>query len=215
MIAIGLTGLARAGKDTVADHLVAEHGFIKLSLAGPLKKMLRTLNPILGYELEEVEIQKFGGEVLRQAVNVRTIRLLDLAHLDEEEIKASPYADEYRRLLQVLGTDCIRSVDPDFWVNAMEKDLREGGYDRVVFNDIRFPNEGALVENLADRTRGAQYGELWGVHRPGITLDPEAHESERYAVEASPFVTLWNALTIGDLHAQIDDEFADLLSNVE
>jgi hypothetical protein len=40
---IGVTGRAGAGKDTVCDHVVLSRGYVKYSLAGPLKKMLSAL----------------------------------------------------------------------------------------------------------------------------------------------------------------------------
>ena len=39
LIVIGICGLKYAGKDTVADYLVENHKFIKLSFAGELKKL--------------------------------------------------------------------------------------------------------------------------------------------------------------------------------
>jgi len=38
---IGVAGLAGSGKDTVADHLVEYHGFVKVALADPLKRICR------------------------------------------------------------------------------------------------------------------------------------------------------------------------------
>ena len=34
---IGVTGFIGSGKDTIADYLVTEHGFKRLSFAGSLK----------------------------------------------------------------------------------------------------------------------------------------------------------------------------------
>lgn len=36
---IGVTGQAGSGKDTVADRLVEEHGYVKIALADPLKRL--------------------------------------------------------------------------------------------------------------------------------------------------------------------------------
>lgn len=44
---IGLTGVKRSGKDTLGEWLVAERGFVKYSLATPIKQMLLDLNPFL------------------------------------------------------------------------------------------------------------------------------------------------------------------------
>ena len=38
---VGITGQAGSGKDTVADHLVAEHGYVKVALADPIKRFGR------------------------------------------------------------------------------------------------------------------------------------------------------------------------------
>jgi dephospho-CoA kinase len=44
---IGLSGYARSGKDTAADHLVNEYGFTRYSFAAPMKEAMYRLNPIV------------------------------------------------------------------------------------------------------------------------------------------------------------------------
>jgi len=41
MIVIGMTGLARSGKDTVADILVGQYGFYKIGMSDPIYKIAR------------------------------------------------------------------------------------------------------------------------------------------------------------------------------
>ncbi len=41
MTIIGITGQAGSGKDTVADHLVQRHGYVKIALADPIKRLGR------------------------------------------------------------------------------------------------------------------------------------------------------------------------------
>ena len=40
---VGLVGKKRCGKDTVADHLVMSHNFIKYSLADPMKRAVQDI----------------------------------------------------------------------------------------------------------------------------------------------------------------------------
>lgn len=164
---IGLTGYAASGKSTVANYLVEQHGFTRVSFAAPLKKMLRTLDPIMGYE-------DFGDEgVVRGSVH--PVRLSDLFKYKwtEATIKADDmYGPEYRRLLQVLGTDCIRSVQEDFWVKAAEKQMPDSTAN-YVFDDCRFPNEADFIKSLNPEG-------LWHIGRAGIHAAND-HPSEQHA----------------------------------
>lgn len=192
MIIIGLTGYKRAGKDTVADYLVDLHGFTKLSMAAPLKRMIRSLNPLLG-----------GGT-----------RLMDIwddtetVQKNEEWIKGSIYADEYRRLLQLLGTDCVRTIDPDFWVRAMVKEIEESGADRVVISDVRFPNEGELIWNPQrfQLRKVSPSSLLLQVDRDGVEYDPAGHESEQWVGAMGEHAVIHNdGVMGGDLFDNVED----------
>lgn len=52
-----------------------------------------------------------------------------------------------RTLLQKVGTDIVRSKDPNFWVNFIEEILYffQNEWDCVIIPDTRFPNE---IQNL-------------------------------------------------------------------
>lgn len=204
MQVIGLTGFAGAGKSTVANYLVEEHGFTRLSFAAPLKKMLRTLNPIM------------GRPPIFWSASMGDFRLSDLWALSERQcqdfpgtpeqwIKDGPWGDEYRRLLQVLGTDCIRAVDEGFWVQAaiMQMVGQDGNY---VFDDARFPNEAAVI-------KGYNPLGLWNIERPGYAA-VNGHASEQHAGNMGELIWLQNGADLEGLHDQID--FAlDMAFNTE
>lgn len=173
MIVVGLTGKAGAGKSTVADYLVEAHGFTRLSFAAPLKKMLRTLDPIL------------AGDT----------RLSECATWDETEIKQ--IYPEYRRLLQVLSTDCIRAVDTDFWVRAAMQQLTD--FDgRYVFDDVRFPNEASAVYLSGKKPA------LWHIARPNHDAGAGAHASEQYAGKMGENYFFHNTGDPEYLYSQVD-----------
>ncbi len=115
---IGLAGPAGSGKDTVADYLVAQHGFTKLSFAGPLKAML-----------------KAGGfpEPADRALKEAIIDGFDFS---------------WREAAQKLGTEFGRGLDPDIWVKVVERGLVARDHDntgRWVISDVRFENEGTMI----------------------------------------------------------------------
>lgn len=200
MILIGLTGKAGAGKDTVADRLVAEHGFEKRSFAGPLKEMILKLDPILddqGTRLSSV-LREFGYNLNAESE----------AHLKR-------HYGEYRRLLQVLGTECIRAVDEDFWVKAAMGSLKNlknlNGDARIVFSDARFPNEVQAIQDFkAGNFPHNQIAEVWHIDRPGAGT--RAHSSEEGAGSMGEDLRIDNDRDMRTLHREIDGEAKSLAS---
>ena len=147
---IGLMGQKQSGKDTVADFLVSNHGFMKIAFADALKDSLIALDPYL-FE---------PGE--RLSVIVKQIGW------DSAKVKYQ----EVRRLLQRLGTDVGRDIlGEDVWTRIMEQKLdhaRANGAD-VVVTDVRFINEAQVILDHA--------GYLARIDRPGLP-DDDDHRSE-------------------------------------
>lgn len=111
---IGIAGLARSGKDTVADHLRDRHGFSVFSFAKPIKAGLCAML--------DLDPGRFGG-------------------VEKEEVipwlGVSP-----RHLMQTLGTEWGRDlVDPDIWLEVMGMKLGRAGVEHAVISDVRFKNE--------------------------------------------------------------------------
>jgi Domain of unknown function (DUF4406) len=135
---IGLSGYARSGKDTVADSLVSNYGYTKMSFADPMKKALLTLDPNIDFGE--------GRAYLSQAIKVGW-----------DELKSN--SSEIRPLLQKLGTEVGRNMwGEDFWVNAAINNIPDGS--KIVFADVRFPNEADAIKSLG--------GSVWRVERPGV-----------------------------------------------
>lgn len=120
---IGLTGAARSGKDTAAEHLVETMGFERIAFADALRDMV-----MAGFGLLPEDMQ--GDK-------------------KEEEIDwlgASP-----RRILQTLGTEWGRAhLGPDLWVKLAWRrmaEMHECGQRLFVFTDVRFDNEAQAIVN--------------------------------------------------------------------
>jgi hypothetical protein len=145
---IGVSGWARAGKDTVANHLVNNFGFVKMSFAEPMREALVRLNPMI----------RVGGHSTELA---SAVRLMGWENLKSE----SP---DVRGLMQRLGTEVGREMfGEDFWVKAAINAIPDGA--KVVFSDVRYPNEANAI-----RARG---GQVWRVYRDGIG-PANSHSSE-------------------------------------
>lgn len=118
---IGLTGYAGSGKDTVADIIVQDYGFVKMAFADPLREMLLVLNPMISPTV-----------YLRQIVERHGWRW------------AKQRFPEVRRLMQVFGTDVVRNlIMQDFWVKKLEERINQNSL--VVVSDVRFPDEADLL----------------------------------------------------------------------
>lgn len=178
---IGLVGPAGSGKDTAAQRLVEQHGFVAYALAEPIRTMLYAL-------FSEANIpsgQLFSPESKAQPI--------DALH------GATP-----RHLMQSLGTEWGRKlVGEDVWLTVAERHLGllagdEPVADRIVITDVRFANEAAWV-----RRHG---GTLVSLERPGAGLQGStaSHSSEAHITEIDTHLALMNNGSIAALWDQVD-----------
>jgi len=122
---IGLTGPARSGKSTAAEHLVRNHMLEHYAFADPLRTGLM--------EIFNLDPEDFEGSRKEQPI---------------DWIGKSP-----RQLMQSMGTEWARQmVHPDVWVKIAEQNLNymENALTDVigfVISDVRFENEAELIRN--------------------------------------------------------------------
>jgi hypothetical protein len=149
---VGICGDIGSGKDTVADHLLASHDFEVLSFATKLKEWVFSLVEPLGVERRHI----YGGSAeTKQADQAEPLLFLPPRSKKGDELEVWTG----RSLLEYLGTDVARSVDPDIWVRHLarvierRRPFRGVGELRFVIPDVRFQNEFAMVQWLG--------GEVW------------------------------------------------------
>lgn len=200
MIIVGLTGKAGSGKDTVADRLVARHGFQKMAFAEPLKRVLRTVDPYIGFD------------PMSPSQILTVTQALEKCGGEEGVKKLFP---AYRRYLQKLGTEGIRSIDAEFWVKAamLELDkLPENA--RVVFTDCRFPNEANALHAYTGKDWRTATSEVWQVERQDELRgngDVAPHASEEHVGRMGEQITVYNNSTLEDLYWCVDSLARDLI----
>lgn len=185
---IGLTGLAHTGKDTAAAYLCRRYGFVRHSFAGTLKGMLEQMMVDAG---------------------------VDYAWLhqpDSKNIVIPQLGVSARQMMQTLG-DWGRSMHPDWWVRmaALQVGLPGPGmlaipfapvHDRIVFSDVRFPNEAAWIDALGGRLARLQREQAPGGGK---------HCSESHVHALPVHVDLVNnGPTLVGLHGLLDGFMADL-----
>jgi hypothetical protein len=201
-IVIGLCGNAGAGKDTVADHLVANHRFVKVSLADPLKRICRDV-------FRFSDEQLWGPSEMRNAPDSNWSRP-----------SGEPLTPRYA--LQRLGTEWGRDCSPDVWVRyafGIAEDLFKGGrvYTQmggvqatatyaptgIVIPDVRFLNEVNAVRSMG--------GQVWRIKRSsGPQLEGMAglHASETELQDIDPELfgaTIHNDFSKAVLYSSVDE----------
>ncbi len=171
---IGLHGLARTGKDTTAQYLVAHFDLIAYAFAYPLKAALE---------------QMFH---------------LTTAHLDGElkEVPLPGIGKSPRELMQLLGTEWGRqTVHPQLWLLLARQhldhmlELRDGHIPGFVISDVRFENEAQWIRD--------QGGVVVHIHRPDAQA-VAGHSSERgIGIHDNDFVVR-NDAGLQHLYEQLD-----------
>ena len=146
---IGITGVARSGKDTVANMIIARCGGYRYSFADPMRRMLAAgLNIDMG----------------------------DPYWIANKETVIPAIGKSPRQLMQTLGTEWGRQlVSPDLWVTLAKATLQRNGPGMVI-PDIRFESEADWVRSIGGRIyrlgRANAHSVSTHVSEDGITTDP-------------------------------------------
>ncbi len=123
---IGITGFIGSGKDTVANYLVAQHGFQRDSFAGTLKDAVAQ---VFGWDRQLLEGLTPEARIWREQVDPWWANRLGMPNLTP------------RHMLQLWGTEvCRQGFHDDIWIASLENRLRRTKTNTVI-SDVRFPNE--------------------------------------------------------------------------
>lgn len=126
-----LSGQARVGKDTAAILLNnifinRNETCITTAYADFLKEILRKC-----FNLSHEQLYGVDKETPIEHLPIRT--------------RSGKITNHYwtpRKLLQFLGTDVMRTIDPECWINVVKNFVDTySNYDNIIITDARFANE--------------------------------------------------------------------------
>jgi len=126
---IAFAGPRGTGKTTLAEYLVQHHGFIRCSLAAPIKRIIVEA-PQDSYERHQYLLQwareLFSGSLVLQA------------RFATEAARVLAAERDPGRRAQLIGTDVGRALDQEVWIRYLLTHLSDGP---VAVDDVRFVNE--------------------------------------------------------------------------
>jgi hypothetical protein len=114
---VGISGHRGNGKTALANILVKNYGFIKLSFAEELKELAKTIFPLTE---------------------------IDMSAITRKEKKFKTYDWTPREFLCNLG-DFVRYHDRDYWLNKCLSKCSNDKVDYVI-DDVRFENEAVAIK---------------------------------------------------------------------
>jgi len=203
---IGICGLIGSGKGTVADILVENHNFKKISFADKLKDGVAS---VFDWNRDMLEGDTDRSRIWREKP-------------DEFWTTETGYEVTPRLILQLFGTDCMREGFFDgIWVSLVKKQILENPDTNWVIPDVRFPNELKMINSVNGQVWQTRRGELplWWATAMNInhnwdtveenhsmqTIFPEVHQSEwRWVDEDDKFQQIiYNDSSLEDLQNKI------------
>ena len=224
MLIIGFNGQARVGKDTAADYLVKNYGFLKISLADPIKRYARDMfglkNEQLWGDLKDVPDPRFPRICAHECKDIDKCDICGVL----------PDCFMPREFVQFLGTEFGRRFYPNIWLdqtfNTIDQIIdnsyysyisdvgayhsgRLNKYDAIAIPDIRFANE---LDYLGDN--GVV---LYRVRRPGLLVNNQvskhSSELEQLSIPDSRFRSvLENDSSIEDYYDKVEALYQDIYS---
>lgn len=179
---IGLAGKKRSGKSELAKYTCTlDEKAVIVTFATPLKMLctnllnkssISELNAIKSWKYYPVLIGNDWADIIARETGMKK---KDIAVLLKEKGKQfeTNVIPNVRLLLQFIGTDIIRTIDPNWHVNKLKEFILSEYVESdktVVIDDVRFPNE-------LDMVREELGGTAIYVMRP-TEFERDSHASE-------------------------------------
>jgi hypothetical protein len=185
---IGLVGKKQSGKDTIAQHLIDEYGFVRYAFADPIKEACQV---IFGFTNEQCWGKE--KEIIDPYWKITPRKVFQLFGTELFQFELPKYAPE------------LADIGRTFWayrfIRWYEQQLEKSPEIKVVITDVRFPFEADIINSLG--------GTLVRITRPEqVHNDSHASEVEMDNIQCRHHIM--NDGTIDDLKAKMDTFFVQL-----
>lgn len=154
---VGVCGEKFHGKDTFADLVcgikrkffgkpdITANIYQKLYFAGRLKEICRKVYGLTDEQLTNPKLKEVKFQYPIYMDNFLSALSKEVGFKVKPRIK---WAYTPRELMQYLGTEYIRSMRPNYWVNCLgnQIDATEGNY-KFIIPDTRFENEAKIIKD--------------------------------------------------------------------
>ena len=175
---IGICGLISSGKDTIADYLIKEHNFQKISFADKLKDSVAAM---FSREWRETVDTYWTNEIGREITP--------------------------RLVLQLFGTECMRNGFYDgIWVSLTKKKILDNPDTNYVIPDTRFPNEAKMLYEINGEVWRVKRGKdpAWFSEYQELGVEPTNQHPSEWAWAQTKFKHIIdNNGTIPELKSQV------------
>ena len=188
---IGICGFQSSGKDTIAEYLIKEHDFIRLSFATILKDIIAIM---FSWPRDKLEGLTKDDREWREQIDPLWSKALKMPLL-------SP-----RFIMQNFATDLFRNhFHPDIWVKIIENQLDK--YKNIVISDCRFQNEINMIIRYGGKIIQVHRNipKWFYKYRNGVDVDEikMLHLSETEWIRCHCDYDIENNTTIEELHNKI------------
>lgn len=190
---IGICGLIGSGKGTVADHLVEEYNFQKISFADALKDATAQMFEWPRHLLE--------GDTVESRLWRETP---DAFWTNELGYEVTP-----RFVLQKFGTECMRVGFYDgVWVSIVKRKILNSPDTNWVIPDTRFPNEIKMINSIKGQVWRVKRGEdpCWFKEYVEHNIEPtDIHSSEWSWAKSNFDQVIDNDRDLEDLYKKVKE----------
>jgi len=209
---IGLVGTKGSGKTTAARHIVEKLREYNPSIVSFADKLKRTCSEITGQPLENFEEQDKKEQVFEKSEFLYTSQILKIlknfninsACTDIPEKFSGIIYNTNRQLMQIVGTDMLRSYDDLIHVKTLadHKGL-------LIVPDVRFANEAEyIIENKG-------YLIYISNTEAESKVNENSHQSEKEVVEKTRHLANFTVHNDGKNLTKFIENVDDILFDIE